>query len=122
MHFINENNYNVLSFHENNVKKIKKRLDFLLLNLDYPCEVFLFERSTICGFILSEPVVVVPERALSDRTESEPSRLPDSAPDGASQPAHTHTHPLLQEETPSGQQRPQQVRRSLSTTLGRVEH
>lgn len=63
-------------------------------------------------FVFSEPVVVEPERALSDRTESEPPRLPDPAPDGAARPAHAHTHPLLQEETAAGQQRPQQVRRS----------
>lgn len=71
-------------------------------------------------FVLSEPVAVAPEWALSDWTESEPPRLPDSAPDGASRPAHTHTRPLLQEETAPGQQRPQQVRRSNEIRLRRV--
>lgn len=57
-----------------------------------------------------EPAIAEPDRALSHRAESKPSRLPDPAAGGAARPTHTYTCTLLQEKTsPWRQHHPQQV-------------
>lgn len=58
----------------------------------------------------AEPAAAQPDGALPDRAEPQPPHLPDPAAGGAARTPHTHTCPLLQEETsPRGQHHPQQV-------------